>query len=108
MSSDYNTISQPLFFPEGSTPGGNDQACFFIAPIDDSELEFSENFMLVASSDNVDLEFTQDGGNMAVVNIIDDDSESFFVPDSAEKHHADFAESILILQKHIKYSLAPD
>ena len=57
-------------------PPVNAQSCFPFQPIDDTIVEFTENILLTASSDNPDVQFTGVGGNMATINIIDNNCKS--------------------------------
>ena len=84
MNEDFNPISELVTFPPGAAAGdaATDQQCFFITAgigggsdiINDMIVELLESMTLIASSANPDVEFTAAGGNMATLQIMDDDS----------------------------------
>lgn len=63
-------MTESLFFQPGARAGVNDRQCFFFDPIDDRNVEPTEDLTLMASSPNRELQFLP-LGDTAVVDIID-------------------------------------
>lgn len=61
---------ESLFFPPGATSSMNNERCFSFDPIDDRNIEPTEDLVLMASSPNQELLFSP-FGDKAFVNIVD-------------------------------------
>lgn len=75
VGSDFIAISQLVNFLPGATPTVNGQVCFPFAPIDDTIVEFKQDILLMVSSANPDIVFNGPGGDMASIQICDNDSK---------------------------------
>lgn len=87
-------------FPSGSgsAPGQNNRRCFSFQPTNDNNVEFTEENIIIIASSTSDVQFTQSGGNTAIINITDDDSK--FIWMNASKLNMDIIR-IIILEKYV-------